>query len=234
MKKTLVEDNFKWWLENGYISDKIQDHLTHGSAINYVNGIKSLNRKLRLTGSGIFDVEDIEELNSLSVKVENVIEWRKDEQSHFEAYKKFRLNAVNFSNKRVGNKIFRQADVHKRQLVEISAINVTDEYFTTHGYSVISVERDNVGWDLEASKEHETLFLEVKGLSGPTLAIELSPNEYRESINKINYRLCVVTCTLSDPKLYIFQFDKEIKKWKTELDKVLAIEEVKGARLRLE
>jgi Domain of unknown function (DUF3883) len=61
------------------------------------------------------------------------------------------------------------------------------------------VEKDNLGWDLEARREGEkVLHLEVKGLLGNELQVGLTPREYRAfkahaESTMANYRLCVVT-----------------------------------------
>jgi hypothetical protein len=48
-------------------------------------------------------------------------------------------------------------------------------------YIIKNVEKDNVGWDLEAKPEIDgvSLCLEVKGLFGSELKVGLTPNEYR-------------------------------------------------------
>ena len=60
-----------------------------------------------------------------------------------------------------------------------------------------------------AKKGKETLHIEVKGLSGPDIYVHLSPNEYskmKENDNG-NYRLCVVTETLTEPMLWTFLYE---------------------------
>ena len=88
----------------------------------------------------------------------------------------------------------RQPDPYKRQRVEQVAVKLTVEYYESLGYVVDSVEKDNVGWDLEAKLHNKLVRLEVKGLSQNELQIELTPNEYT-SLQKYRetYRLCVVT-----------------------------------------
>ncbi len=39
-------------------------------------------------------------------------------------------------------------------------------------------QKDNCGWDLEYMQAGRSLCVEVKGLSGAALGVELSPNEY--------------------------------------------------------
>ncbi len=65
-----------------------------------------------------------------------------------------------------------------------------------------SVERDNVGWDLEAELGDRRLLIEVKGLSGRPLSVELTPNEFKKFVkNDENYRLYIVREALVNPAL---------------------------------
>ena len=50
---------------------------------------------------------------------------------------------------------------------------MTISYYEKLGYIVTSVERDNVGWDLTAVLGERELKLEVKGLSGSQVVVEL-------------------------------------------------------------
>ena len=87
--------------------------------------------------------------------------------------------------------------------VEAAAIKVVWLYYEAAGYRVTSVEADNVGWDLLASKGSRTLRVEVKGVSASTIYFELTPNEYfklKELANQ--YRVCVVCDALTAPRLY--------------------------------
>lgn len=45
---------------------------------------------------------------------------------------------------------------------------------------LLQVEDKNYGWDLEACKNNICYKLEVKGLSGDRVSIELSENEYKK------------------------------------------------------
>lgn len=93
--------------------------------------------------------------------------------------------------------------------VERAAVNKVWEYYEGLGYSVISVEKDNVGWDIEATQGKIKLEIEVKGLSGKEPNIQLSPNEYTAFKEyKSNYRLAIVTQALlnNKQKLYICHY----------------------------
>lgn len=113
----------------------------------------------------------------------------------------------------------RKTDPEKKAEVEKAAIRKTTEYFESIGYTIDSVEKDNRGWDLEAISGKKKLLIEVKGLSGNELSVELTPNEYAalsDSDKKDNYRLCVVSTALTYPRLFVCRYSKEAGKWVVE------------------
>ncbi len=128
----------------------------------------------------------------------------------------------------------RQIDILKRQKIEARAIKIVSKYYKQKGYKITSVEKDNVGWDLNAIFNEIEIKIEVKGLSGPQIVIELTPNEYTH-LNKYSdsYRLCVVTDTLTKPKLKIFSYSADIERWADEHNNLLSLEPLTGARARL-
>lgn len=72
-------------------------------------------------------------------------------------------------------------------------------------YKLKSVEMDNRGWDLEAKRNRETLYLEVKGHIGNVIQFELTPNEYAKMQKHSKfYRVCVVRNALDAPDLVVF------------------------------
>ena len=222
-------EKFQYWLENDYDFGKFKRPLT--SAIQYVTGLKSLNRKLGLTSNGIYDLTDTVELSELLDTIIDLPTSTKDEISHFRAYLKFQ--EIEQQNRIVHRPVFRQTDQLKKQQVETIAINKVIEHFTLLNYSVISKEKDNLGWDLEATNDLETLLLEVKGLSGNVVGIELTPNEYSNSKEmKSHFKLCIVTSTLTSPTLEIFSFVTNQDRWTNEQNEELLIEERLGARMR--
>ena len=118
-----------------------------------------------------------------------------------------------------------KTDPEKNAQVEKAAINTTTRHFENISYTVKSVEKDNVGWDLEATRGKTNLLIEVKGLSGEALSVELTPNEYHCLDKKEdNYRLCVVTTALTNPDLYICRYSEEVGKWIVEGHKKAIIE----------
>lgn len=114
------------------------------------------------------------------------------------------------SSKRKG---VHKVDIKKKKKVETIGYDVVTEHFEKIGYEVVPVFKDNVGWDLEAKGGKEVLLLEVKGLSGENINIELTPNEYKQlKTNKNNYKICIVKNALNEPFLHIYSFRKN-KGW---------------------
>jgi len=108
--------------------------------------------------------------------------------------------------------------------IEKAAVNLTWDHYEALGFEVISVEKDNVGWDLEASKDGRTLLVEVKGHKGNVIQFELTPNEYSQMQNhKGDYRVCVVRNALNEPDLIEF--------FPTEDEEFWYLEEVGGSEI---
>ena len=128
-----------------------------------------------------------------------------------------------------------QVDPLLRQRVERDAVKVTVDYYKKRRYTINSVENDNVGWDLEAVDEGSKLLIEVKGLSGSDLSVELTPNEYEKmKLNRDSYRLCVVTEALIQPKLSVFKWSSDTQRWKDKKGNSLCVREIVSARCRLD
>jgi hypothetical protein len=125
----------------------------------------------------------------------------------------------------------RQLDPLLRQRIERIAIETTTTYFTGLGYGVNSVEHDNVGWDLNAVLGKRDLKLEVKGLSGSQIVVELTPNEYTAmGKNQESYRVCVVTNALTEPCLKVFAYSPDSKQWESPDRRILNIQQSIAAR----
>ncbi len=128
-----------------------------------------------------------------------------------------------------------QPDPYKRHKIEKIAIGITAKYFRKLEYVVDSVEKDNMGWDLEAAMGSQKLRLEVKGLSQEDLLIELTPKEYEKMRKYVDsYRICVVTNSLSkNPLLRIFSFSPENRRWEDDKECYLKIAKIVSARMTL-
>lgn len=124
-----------------------------------------------------------------------------------------------------------QPDPLLRQRIERIAVQTTADYFIRLGYCVESSEKDNVGWDLNAVLGKRDLKLEVKGLSGSQIVVELTPNEYAALAKyRDAYRVCVVTNTLSKPCLEIFAYSADSRQWESPERRVLNIQEIIAAK----
>ena len=105
-------------------------------------------------------------------------------------------------------------DVAARLEIERAAIQSVAQRYRDRGYSVASVERDHVGWDLEARKDGELVRLEVKGLSAAAVRAELTPNEYAQmKAHRAAYRLCIVNNAGGRPKIAEFCWDAARNDW---------------------
>jgi hypothetical protein len=108
-------------------------------------------------------------------------------------------------------------DQERKARVEKAAIRTTIDYYESLGYSVRSVEKENVGWDLEATHGKTKLLIEVKGLSGINPSVELTPNEYFVfSQRPTTYRLAIVLNALTKPALQICRYSPEQRRWVVE------------------
>lgn len=128
----------------------------------------------------------------------------------------------------------KKVNVQRKQQVETNAIEYVKQYYKELGYKVNSVESENVGWDLEATKNNCLLYIEVKGLSQNNINVGLTPNEYKNmKENKDNYRLSIVTNALDLDKItlnnFLYSSDKNI--WENDRGQVLNINEIISANV---
>lgn len=116
-------------------------------------------------------------------------------------------------------------DPLKRKEVEVAAVTEVTAYFEGLGYNTRSVEKENLGWDLEAENGYNYYLIEVKGLSGREVNVMLSSNEYRELNRRKEkgYIIGVVTSALKKPKLFLFTYNLATKKWTSENGEILEI-----------
>ena len=134
---------------------------------------------------------------------------------------------VSDRNDAARKKLRRSTDPERNALVEESAITMVTTHYA--GNEVRSVEKDNLGWDLEIYRKgapalgaEPTYRIEVKGLSGPGTVVGVTPNEYRCLKEHLagdlpSYRIAVVTSALSTARLQIFVYDKSRKTWVDEI-----------------
>lgn len=108
-------------------------------------------------------------------------------------------------------------DTETKEKIETNAIEAAIEFYIQRGYDVQTRESENVGYDLLASKERETLHIEVKGSSielPANVNVMLTPNEYAVSKkSKTKYRICIVINALENPEIFEFIWDKQRQSW---------------------
>lgn len=104
-----------------------------------------------------------------------------------------------------------QADVERRQQIEVAAIKVVGSRLEEMGYTIRSAEKENLGYDLVASRDDEILHVEVKGRSGNDVCADLSANEFdclkqyqRERKPHAHYRIAIVIEALVNPVINEF------------------------------
>lgn len=139
--------------------------------------------------------------------------------------------------------VARQSDPDLRRKIEKAAMDHATNYYTSlegGARDVTWVDREKVGWDLRVSNSGPTLKVEVKGLFGRRLVVELTPNEYAQMMSKEHRRYYVVyvlTAALTPkPRAHIFQYNaaasaKSDHVWLSQRGERLAIQELTGARL---
>lgn len=138
----------------------------------------------------------------------------------------------------------KQNDPEARKRIELAAVrHATAFYQSVEGgeQTVVSVEKDGKGWDLTVTAPTgAVLKVEVKGLSGKELAVELTPNEYkqmRSPEHRTQYIIYVVSeAGASTEQSHVFLHNQEASKrnklvWESLDGRRLKIEERVGARL---
>lgn len=141
----------------------------------------------------------------------------------------------------------KQPDPELRRKIEKAAVEHATEYYgsTVGGKrKVVSVETLGRGWDLEATAfDGSVLKVEVKGLSGKDVVVELTPNEYAHmmaSEHRSDYIVYIVTEALEkSARAHVFRYDAMLSKgkdhvWITDDFRRLTIQPLIAARLSSE
>lgn len=127
-----------------------------------------------------------------------------------------------------------QTDPFVRAKVERRAIAAVRHRYRRYGYAVRSVERENNGWDLEATLNGRVMHIEVKGSAGDQVRAELTPNEYGSMAERDpDYRLCVVTNALQRPQVSEFRWVAELGHWADDQRRRLRLQQRTGAVVSL-
>ena len=112
-----------------------------------------------------------------------------------------------------------KVDSKARKEIEKAAVDHVVGEYKKRGYKVVSREKDNVGWDLDAINGKIHLKLEVKGLATSVISVHVTENEYDKMFkDKKNYRLCVVINAKVNPQMIVFVYDGSSGQWVSEDD----------------
>jgi hypothetical protein len=137
----------------------------------------------------------------------------------------------------------RQPDPLLRKKIEAAAVQHAIRFYESKAgghYAVRSVEGDRIGWDLEAKSGDVTLLIEVKGLSGGEINVELTPNEYQKMMSpklRRRYVMYVVTrANTAHDRSHVFYYNLDASSekrhvWAAEDGRVLDIQPRTAARL---
>lgn len=140
----------------------------------------------------------------------------------------------------------KQQDPLLRKKIEEAAVNHAFDFYRSEpggAYQVESVEGDRTGWDLEATSGDVKLLIEVKGLSGSELCVELTPNEYEKMLStehRSRYVVYVVTQAVTNQRTsHVFYYNAEVSSgrrqiWMASDGRVLKIDPRVAARLTVE
>lgn len=184
------------------MEEKYLKYLKIKTPKNYSNGLKTLGIRVNFN---FFD-KNIDEIDFFLKTIDSNFKFEKNEKTHLKSFVQFLsldTNEYIVFNRKENEKTSKKT--------EKTAINFTKEYYIKKGYSVISVETKNLGWDLEVRKNGEISFLEVKGLNKNFNSIYLSKNEYEKLKKHKEYKICIVyNCgsSLRNRKIIILSLNK--------------------------
>lgn len=122
----------------------------------------------------------------------------------------------------------RQPDTATRLAVEAASMKLAMAYFD----DAVDVSAKARGWDIEARDSAGEIYIEVKGLSGAAISVELTPNEYDKlRAHRERYVVFVVTGALTArPQAHVFRYDGATGEWLSTSGARLSFAELVGAR----
>ncbi|MBC5767555.1 DUF3883 domain-containing protein [Ramlibacter albus] len=125
----------------------------------------------------------------------------------------------------------RQPDLETRLKVEKAAMDLAMAYFDR----AVDVSKEAKGWDIEAVDSEGPIMIEVKGLSGQNVCVELTPNEFAKmQEHQDRYILFVVTGALTQSRTgRVFRYDAQRAAWVSGQQERLAIAPIVAARCTL-
>jgi hypothetical protein len=117
-----------------------------------------------------------------------------------------------------GRRLPRQPDTEIRLAVERESMKLVTESLERAGWNWDDVSAQKVGWDVTATTKDKTACVEVKGLSGSYMLVELTPNEFKffqKPPKNSDYILAVVTHSLDASTRQVNFFRRTGKLWHT-------------------
>lgn len=97
------------------------------------------------------------------------------------------------------------AAAERRQQVELEAMECVSAGYRAERYEVTDVSRQNLGWDLEARRNGEMVYIEVKGTTGLHPEFFLTANEHRAATDQEGWVAVVITDIFgAEPSWYEF------------------------------
>lgn len=136
-------------------------------------------------------------------------------------------------------------DPAARKRIEVAAVEYATRYYQSIAggeRQVVSVEREALGWDIEAVGSNDRLKVEVKGVAGNDCSVELTPNEYRAMLSAQHRKVYVVFVVTglggNHPQAHIFRYDRDLSSadnpaWVSQRGQRLHIQPRMAARLSL-
>jgi hypothetical protein len=99
-----------------------------------------------------------------------------------------------------------QQDQERKKLIETRAVEEVKKFYETQQFSIVTREKENIGWDLDISKGNIKFHVEVKGTASLGINVQFSPNEFEQMKQKRldGYKVAIVTDTLGKPLVKIF------------------------------
>jgi hypothetical protein len=93
----------------------------------------------------------------------------------------------------------------QNRIVEKAACKAVRKHFKEQGFKIVSREKENLGYDFDASRNQEELHVEVKGISGAVAKFIITANELKLARTDLQFRVAAVTEALAtNPKIHFF------------------------------
>lgn len=214
------------WYKNATIFRNYQDsNVTQRNKYHYLITAKAEDCTLLPVDQRIFEIPRANSQRKGLMGQSNV--WYADAKEKITI--QLRNNVIeyigDYSNKKKASpKIHLKINVEAKQKVEKAAIAFVTKEYQQLGYKVISREKDNIGWDLDAERTNLKLKLEVKGLADSQVSVHITQNEYNMMMaNKDSYRLCVVVNALVSPMMVVFVWDEVVNAWVSDKDESIVL-----------